>query len=141
MNTHEIIADRQLEFSSTIENIALVEKLIDDVCNEFSISEDLYGNIIISITEAVNNAIKHGNKNNIAIPTRVSCQILSNKIKFVVTDQGTGFNYSDLPDPTAPENLEIISGRGVFLMQQLAEEVKFNKEGNQVELYFSFAAN
>jgi serine/threonine-protein kinase RsbW len=141
MNTHEIIADRQLEFSSTLENIALVEKLIDDVCNEFSISEDLYGNIIISITEAVNNAIKHGNQNNISIPTQVKCQILTDKITFVITDQGPGFNYAGLPDPTAPENLEIISGRGIFLMQQLAEEVKFNEQGNQVELSFSFTVN
>jgi len=141
MNTHEIIADRQLEFSSTLENISLVEKLIDDICNEFNISEDLYGNIIISITEAVNNAIKHGNQNNTSFPTRVKCQILTDKIKFIITDQGTGFNYANLPDPTAPENLEAISGRGVFLMQQLAEEVKFNEEGNQVELSFSFVAN
>lgn len=141
MSIHEIIADKQLMFSSSLENLSLVEKLIDEICQEFNIGEDLYGNIIISITEAVNNAIKHGNGGNTALQTKVICQILRDQIKFIVSDEGPGFNYNNLPDPTAPENIEKISGRGVFLMQQLAEEVKFNAAGNQVELSFTFAAN
>ncbi len=141
MSTQDVLANRQLVFSSTLENLSLVEKLIDDISSEFDISEEIYGNIIISITEAVNNAIKHGNNNDPQLQTKVECHILPNHIKFIISDEGNGFDYNNLPDPTLPENLEKISGRGVFLMQQLSEDLKFNNSGNQVELYFSFAEN
>ena len=55
---------------------------------------------------------------------------------FTVIDQGPGFDYDTLPDPTAPENLEKIGGRGIFLMKHLADEVKFENEGRTVQLHF-----
>ena len=137
----DTLAKRELVISSKPENLGLVEKLIDNLCADYNINEEVYGNIIISITEAVNNAINHGNNGNPNLDTIISCTIKADQICFTITDQGPGFNYNNLPDPTAPENLESISGRGVFLMQQLAEEVKFNESGNQVELSFSFVAN
>ncbi|MFT6844291.1 MAG: serine/threonine-protein kinase RsbW [Flavobacteriales bacterium] len=141
MSTRAIIANKQLVFSSKIENLGLIENLIDELCAQHAIGEDLYGNIIISLTEAVNNAIKHGNANNPSLNTQVTCSLLNERIVFTVSDEGKGFNHLDLPDPTAPENRNKITGRGVFLMQQLAEEVNFNASGNQVELCFNFAAN
>jgi serine/threonine-protein kinase RsbW len=57
-------------------------------------------------------------------------------IKFIVKDEGRGFNYENLPDPTAPENLEKIGGRGIFLMKHLSDEVQFKEQGRIVELSF-----
>jgi serine/threonine-protein kinase RsbW len=57
-------------------------------------------------------------------------------IKFTVKDEGQGFNYDNLPDPTAPENIEKPGGRGIFLMKHLSDEVSFRNNGTEVELSF-----
>ena len=56
---------------------------------------------------------------------------------FKVRDEGAGFDFDNLPDPTAPENLLKENGRGIFLMRNLADEVEFTGEGNEVCLFFN----
>ena len=127
---------QSLNFDSKAENIVLAEKLIDDVCNKYKVDEDFYGNILIAVTEAVNNAINHGNKQNPDKKVHLEFAELGDRLSFVVKDQGEGFDHAALPDPTDPENLEKISGRGVFLMNQLADEVEFSDNGTKVEMKF-----
>lgn len=125
-----------IDFPSKAENIHLVEKMIDSVCEEHHVGEDHYGNILIAMTEAVNNAIHHGNGLNPEKITKVMVDRTETQIKFVVIDEGSGFDFNNLPDPTAPENLEKPNGRGIFLMKNLADEISFEDEGRQVELIF-----
>ena len=126
----------QLSFPSVTENLTLVDKLIDKVCEVYTISEDYYGNILVAVTEAVNNAIQHGNQANPEKQVGISYQAKENSIVFRIEDQGPGFDYSNLPDPTDPANLEKPNGRGIFLMKNLADEVEFLEEGRIVELNF-----
>jgi serine/threonine-protein kinase RsbW len=128
---------QRLNFPSTQENLLIVEKLIDDVCNKYQVDEDYYGNILIAVTEAVNNAINHGNKLNPDKNVDVDCSMNEGSLVFKITDEGPGFDYDTLPDPTDPENLEKLSGRGVFLMKSLADEVSFDDHGRIVELTFN----
>jgi len=126
-----------VNFESKADNIVVAEKLVDDVCAKFNVNEDHYGNILIALTEAVNNAINHGNRQN--PQKQVDIEFFSNgdkSLHFVVKDQGEGFDYDHLPDPTDPANLEKISGRGVFLMRNLADEVEFRDNGSTVEMVF-----
>jgi serine/threonine-protein kinase RsbW len=132
---------QKLDFSSEAVNIHLVEKLIDNVCDEFKVHEDHYGNILIALTEAVNNAIHHGNKLDPSKNISVSFQHLEEKLQFVVADEGEGFDYDNLPDPTDPANIEKPNGRGIFLMKNLADEISFEEEGRKVELSFRISAN
>lgn len=132
---------QEISFSSDIENLALVEKMIDQVCEEFQVNEDHYGNILIALTEAVNNAILHGNKNNPEKNVRLTCERSPDVLSFVVKDEGEGFDFQHLPDPTDPENIEKPNGRGVFLMQNLADAVDFQENGSRVELKFRIFAN
>ena len=127
---------QEIDFPSQAENIHLVEKLIDDVCEELNVHEDHYGNILIALTEAVNNAIHHGNSLDPTKKTFVSCGQGKNIIKFTVKDEGPGFDYDNLPDPTDPENIEKPNGRGIFLMKNLADEINFEENGRVVELIF-----
>ncbi|RYY26371.1 MAG: ATP-binding protein, partial [Sphingobacteriaceae bacterium] len=55
---------------------------------------------------------------------------------WTVADEGPGFDYNNIPDPTAPENLEKLTGRGVFIIKHLADQFIFNARGNEVELHF-----
>ena len=129
---------KTIKFSSKPENITIVEKFIDDLRNEVNIGDDVYGNILISLTEAANNAMLHGNKADEKKSVEISYSLdeRGKNLSFIVKDQGPGFDYNSLPDPTAPENLERTSGRGVFLMMQLADMVVFSEKGATVEMQF-----
>ena len=127
---------QKLKIDSSAENLRLVERLIEDVCEIYNVSEDNYGNILIAVTEAVNNAIYHGNKNNPGKSVQIGFENLDKKITFTVSDEGTGFDYKNLPDPTDPKNIDKVNGRGVFLMKHLADKVEFNNDGKEVLLTF-----
>ena len=135
MQEYNVIAS--LELSSNYKSIASVEKLIDKVCNTVGVNEESYGNVLIAVTEAVNNAIQHGNKENEDLQINVSVKDNPKSVCFSVKDEGLGFDFNNLPDPTSPDNLLKESGRGIFLMQNLADKVEFIGEGNEVSLFFS----
>jgi serine/threonine-protein kinase RsbW len=128
--------EKVVKFSSQPENIAIVEKLVDEVCESYQIKEDFYGNILISLTEAVNNAIVHGNKMDASKEVIVTFSTEEKVLRFTIEDEGPGFDYDNLPDPTAPENIEKPNGRGVFLMRNLADRCSFIDAGKIVELEF-----
>lgn len=126
----------RIEIPSLAENIRMIESFIDNAREKFHLNDDIYGNIMIAVTEAVNNAIKHGNRNDSSKNVALSLSLGDGLIKFQVEDEGTGFDYHNLPDPTTAENLEKPGGRGIFLMKHLADEVAFAENGKVVELSF-----
>lgn len=130
MNTIRIV------IPSLSENIRMIESFIDNAKEKFKLDDDIYGNIMIAVTESVNNAIKHGNQSDKTKNVSLQLLIENHSIKFIIKDEGKGFDYENLPDPTAPENLEKPGGRGIFLMKHLADEVTFKKDGSHVELVF-----
>ena len=129
--------EKKYEIKSKIENLRKVEKLVDDISAEYNISTDIYGNILIAALEAANNAILHGNK----LDENKLVYIIINKdeksLKIRVDDEGEGFDYKNIPDPTAPENIENINGRGIFLMEKLSDGIEFSRNGATVELEFN----
>ncbi len=125
-----------IHIPSIPDNIRIIESFIDNAKDKFELGDDLYGNIMIAVTEAVNNAIKHGNTGDKKKSVYLSLSLDSNLLKFIVKDEGTGFNYQSLPDPTAPENINKPGGRGIFLMKHLSDEVEFKDGGRIVELSF-----
>ncbi len=132
---------KEIHFPSRIENLTLVEKMIDEVCEQFKVNQDHYGNILIALTEAVNNAILHGNKQDPGKNITLCFENKDQDLLFMVQDEGNGFNFQDLPDPTDPANIEKPNGRGVFLMRNLADEVTFSSDGRRVQLRFKAFAN
>lgn len=126
----------KIEIPSLAENIRMIESFIDNAKETFRLEDDIYGNIMIAVTEAVNNAIKHGNKSNKEKNVFLLLKIESSMLRFVIRDEGEGFDYDNLPDPTSPENLAKTGGRGIFLMRHLSDEVNFAENGRVVELNF-----
>jgi serine/threonine-protein kinase RsbW len=125
-----------IEIPSLAENIRIIESFIDNAKEKYELNDDIYGNIMIAVTEAVNNAIRHGNKDNSSKNVFISLSLEDGMIKFKIQDEGTGFNFHQLPDPTAPENISKPGGRGIFLMKHLSDEVDFKENGKVVELSF-----
>jgi len=127
---------QKLEFASKPENIGIIERLIDEIRDGEGFQEDCYGDVLIAMTEAVNNAIVHGNKLDDQKLVTVEYEIRTQDLYFKIADYGAGFDFENVPDPTSPENLEKPNGRGVFLMRQLADECEFSDLGRVVELTF-----
>ncbi len=136
ISTVEPVANK-ISLASESSSLLILEDWINALCELYQVSVEQYGNVLIALTEAANNAIIHGNKNSRDKKTEIEYNIQDNTIAFTITDEGSGFDYNDLPDPTSPENIEKPQGRGIFLMNHLADEVSFIDPGNVVELKFS----
>lgn len=128
---------KSLKLPSNNDAIGLVENLIDEICAELSVNEDAYGNVLIAVTEGINNAIQHGNKYNNDLFITLAVSNNSAEFCFAITDEGEGFDFDALPDPTAPENIMKENGRGVYLMRNLADEVIYEDHGKTVCIYFN----
>jgi serine/threonine-protein kinase RsbW len=128
--------ERTVEIPSKLENLNYVEKLIDEVSDIFHLDSDMYGKVLISTIEAVNNSIIHGNKLSPEKIVKVDIAQEEKVLKILISDEGSGFDFYNIPDPTKPENIENIHGRGIFLMKNLADNVIFTDDGKCVELIF-----
>lgn len=126
----------KISIPSLIDNIKIIESFIDNAREKYTINEDIYGNIMISVTECVTNAIIHGNNMDSTKKVELELILGDNEITFTITDQGKGFDYENLDDPTAPENLEKTGGRGIYIIKHLSDEVKFEDEGRRTSLTF-----
>lgn len=129
---------KRVELPSQADALLQVMELIESINLELGIKDDVYGNVVVAVTEAVNNSLLHGNKEDPDKRIRFEA-FLSGPYRFCVrvSDEGEGFDPDSLPDPTAPENLENIGGRGVFLMRHLADELYFHDGGRCVEMVFN----
>ena len=121
-------------------NMTKVEKFVEEISDMYYIHNSYFGNILLTIEEAVINAIKHGNK----LDEKKNVQIIftgnRNGLIFTIEDEGEGFNSKDIPNPleTDDNNTENI-GKGIFLIRSLADKVVYNLKGNQVEISFNIS--
>jgi serine/threonine-protein kinase RsbW len=125
-----------LQLPSQPDSIAQLEVLIEEIADKYQITEDTFANMMTCLSEAVNNAILHGNKQDADKKVIVNAEVDGRRIIWTVTDEGEGFDPNHIPDPTAPENLESLTGRGVFIIKHLADQCVFNDKGNELELHF-----
>ena len=128
--------EQRLKIASKTDSLHVVEKFVDDFSANCNIDHDVYGNLLIATLEAANNAITHGNKLNESKQVEIVFTIDDNKIFLTVKDEGPGFDYNNIPDPTSPENIENMSGRGVYLMSRLSDEIEFENNGSFVKMTF-----
>lgn len=141
MKIKAIMNTLKIKIPSLLDNIRIVESFIDNAREKFSLDDDIYGNIMVAVTESVNNAIVHGNRKDKNKSVELSLELEKDNLTVVISDEGNGFDHDDLPDPTAPENLMKTGGRGIFLMKHLADEVRFHAKGSTIELRFYLNGN
>ena len=127
---------KDLSIPADLGNLRLVEKAIDELSMELDLSDEVYGNVLVATMEATNNAIIHGNNSDPEKMVKIEMLMDQRELQVHIEDQGQGFDYSTVPDPTAPENLEKINGRGIFLMERLSDEILYLENGRIVVLKF-----
>lgn len=125
-----------MNIPSDLGNLRLVEKAIDELSMELDLSDEVYGNVLVATMEATNNAIIHGNNSDPEKIVKIEMLMENKELCVHIEDQGKGFDYSTVPDPTSPENLEKINGRGIFLMERLSDEILYLEDGRIVVLKF-----
>ncbi|MBD9177702.1 MAG: ATP-binding protein [Odoribacter splanchnicus] len=126
----------ELVISSEVSNIVKVENFIENLTGHFELPDDLYGKISLSLIEAVNNAILSGNKQQADKKVKIVAELCDDKFMISVEDEGEGFDYENIPDPTLPDNIKKIAGRGLYLIKTLSDELEFEKGGAKVIMTF-----
>jgi serine/threonine-protein kinase RsbW len=130
--------NEEFKIQSNIDNLTMVENLIDNLSKRLGVSDEVYGKVLVSTIEAVNNAIIHGNRGVESKFVRLAFNSNGNSLTIVIKDEGPGYDFNNIPDPTIPENLEKLNGRGVFIMKKLADDIEFNEMGNEVRMTFKY---
>ncbi len=125
-----------LTLPSNPDNVSQVEPFVHELAERYKLSPDLHGNILISLTEAVTNAMLHGNRGDCSKQVSISMRRQKDALSIRVSDEGPGFNPGDVPDPTCAEFLEKCGGRGLFLMRHLSDGCRFIRGGSTVEMRF-----
>ena len=101
---------------------------------KLKLSKETLFDIRLCLEEAVVNAIKYGNKLDSRLPVVISYAISGGKLEITVRDQGKGFNYKTTPDPRSDTNILKHGGRGIFLIKNLMDEVRYNDSGNELKM-------
>jgi len=123
------------QIGSKVENmIQLVERFDELIEKVTLVNSGLKGELSLVLSEALNNAIIHGNNAQSDKIVDLMIQIYNNKIVLIVKDEGQGFNIKDIPNPLDFENLIKTHGRGVYLMTSMTDEIKFTKHKNGMEV-------
>jgi serine/threonine-protein kinase RsbW len=123
-----------LEISSDTKNLPRVEEHIKGIIDELNLNDELINAIMIAITEAVNNAIIHGNKREQNKMVKIHSILLDDILEIKIKDQGKGFSLNNIPNPLLPENLTKDSGRGIFIMRSLVYGFKINSYTDGTEV-------
>lgn len=125
-----------LTFSSDPQNVSKVQPFVHDVATRYNIPPEKHDNILVSLTEAVTNAVVHGNQSDCKKSVSICLSRQQDALAITVSDEGPGFDPGGVPDPTSAELLECCGGRGLYLMRRLSDECHFERGGRTVEMRF-----
>jgi len=119
--------------SVTAEGLKVQETIIQMLQERGYSDRDIF-DVRLALEEALVNAIKHGNGSDLAKQVYVDGYVNTTEMHVKIRDEGPGFDVEDVPDPTADENLERPSGRGIMLMRAFMSKIEYNAAGNCVVL-------
>lgn len=122
----------RLTLKSTYEESERIPEFVDDLQTRCSLTEDETSTLMLLLSEAVTNAIEHGNQNDAEKNVDVQIQIDNKAITSIVSDEGEGFDPSSVKDPLKKENLMDVGGRGIFLIRELSDSFDFENDGRTV---------
>jgi serine/threonine-protein kinase RsbW len=131
----------EIKISSETGQLIKVEQFVRDIFRQFGIEEMLYGKVILCLNEAVKNAIEHGNKFDKEKFVTIQSCFNSDYLFFKVIDQGNGFDYHSIPNPTLNINIKSESGRGIHIIKSICEKTIFSKNGKIIEIRFKLHVN
>ncbi|MEI6575724.1 MAG: ATP-binding protein [Bacteroidota bacterium] len=132
---------QQLVIGSSLENLNLVSGMVEEICDQYNINNTYFGNILVAVTEACSNAIVHGNQGKPDKKVNIQFESGPHGLKFSVRDEGSGFDYHAVPDPTESSDEEAPASRkGLYLIRTLSDEVVFKENGSLIQFGFHISS-
>ncbi len=125
-----------LKLKSVEESLHQLESLIEEVCDANNLNHNYLGCITVSVTEAFNNALIHGNKNNPEKTITVAYDKSATGVTFTIKDEGEGFDHKSIPEVKDDGKEKVFPGRGLFLIKTLSDNINFNEKGNEITMGF-----
>lgn len=122
-----------LVIESELSELQRVESFLKDLFTEFKLPAKYFNKVLLCVSEAVVNAIKHGNKSNVHKKVSISVWCNDREVQIQVEDEGEGFDIVKMEDPTIKENIRKESGRGIYIIKKLTDTLEYNKKGNKVK--------
>jgi serine/threonine-protein kinase RsbW len=129
--------ERELIIASELKELNNLRLFLDQIFTDTDLNREYFNRVFLGLSEAVSNSIIHGNKNDSSKKVFISFLYGENKLVIIVRDEGSGFSLNNVDDPTKPGNLKKENGRGIFLIQQIADEVYFYDGGNEIQILYS----
>lgn len=123
-----------ISIPSTLDHIEEVEQMAERAAEHMHFSEEDKDSLAIAVTEAVNNAILHGNKQDPRKQVHIRFLFHETNLEVRIRDEGEGFNPKQVSDPLAPENLLKESGRGIFILSSLMDDIRYSFEHGGTEI-------
>ncbi len=125
----------EIELQADLQDVEEVVDFLVERCREAGFDESrLRLNFRVGVTEALVNAILYGNDRDPDKRVRVEARLSAAAVSIRITDEGSGFDPGELPDPTTPHNRTRPGGRGIFLIRKLMDDVEFNERGNSITM-------
>ena len=126
-------APKILSIKSDKTELKKVEFFLTEIFLENQLPLRSFNKVLLCLSEAVINSIDHGNQNDQNKHVIIEVQCVNNKrIEIKISDEGGGFDYSSLKDPTREENIRNETGRGIHIIRSLSDELQFKNRGNCV---------
>lgn len=129
--------NHQFQLASSIKNLNLLEQELEHYFIVHKVPDDMQLNIVVAATEAVLNAIVHGNGNDEKKMVSVELGFDGKELIISIADQGSGFDANQLPDPTGSDLIDQENGRGILIMKNLADNLEYQLGGREVRLHFN----
>lgn len=129
--------ERELIIASELKELNNLRLFLNQIFTDTDLNRGYFNRVLLGLSEAVSNSIIHGNKNDCSKKVFISFFYQENRLVITVRDEGDGFSIDDVKDPTLPENRKMENGRGLFLIQQIADEVYFYDGGNKIQILYS----
>ena len=118
-----------LKIKSYKNELPIVESFLFQYFEKLNIAQNSFNKVLLCVSEAIINAIQHGNKNDISKKVTVKILFVIDSFYIEIRDEGIGFNYNCINDPTKTEYIKSESGRGLHIIRSLSDNLEFKENG------------
>jgi serine/threonine-protein kinase RsbW len=126
-NQHQVPETVERSLESTLDSVDNAEEIAVGLAQRAGFGEEDLMKIGMAVRESMVNAVVHGNRYNAHKKVRFSAGHNKERFTVRIADEGEGFDYENVPDPLAPENLMRTSGRGIFLIRSFMDEFQMRR--------------
>lgn len=124
---------------SSLKEMDKLDPFVNELQEWASLDQQQRDRIMLPLSEAINNAILHGNQLQEHKPVTVVAELKNKRLTISVEDEGAGFDPDDVPDPLKKENLLKEGGRGIYLIREYSDDIYFQKRGSKITMIFNLS--